>query len=484
MFVDPAGRLTSQPRRSLFALAHHVHFIGIGGVGMSGIAHILLSLGHRVSGSDLRDNDAVHQLRQRGATVYIGHDAAHLGAGDVAVVSSAVPASNPEVVAAVARHIPVIPRAEMLAELMRLKYGIAVAGAHGKTTTTSILAVLLEEGGLDPTVVVGGRVTGSGYGGARLGQGEVLLAEADESDGSFLTLSPVIGVVTNVDDEHLDHYGSAAALDAAFVAFCNRIPFFGLAVLNLDDPRVARLLPRVRKRIRTFGTSPQANLRILPLGDGGGSAPQAFQLAEDGTDLGVFHLHAPGRHNLYNAAAGIVVGRFLGLEAEVLRAALPRYQGVGRRFERLFAGGGVELVDDYGHHPTEIAATLATARACWPGRIVALVQPHRYTRLAALAEQFATCLLAADVCLITQVYGAGEVRGTGPDGADLCRLLQRHGHLDVRFCADLAGLETAALEIVRPGDLLLTLGAGDITRLAHRLADRLPAHLGVSPSPV
>jgi UDP-N-acetylmuramate--alanine ligase len=240
----------------------------------------------------------------------------------------------------------------------------------------------------------------------------------------------------------------------------------------------------VRKRIRTFGTSPQANLRILPLGDGGGSAPQAFQLDEDGADLGVFHLHAPGRHNLYNAAAGIAVGRFLGVEGEVLRAALPRYQGVGRRFERLFAGGGVELVDDYGHHPTEIAATLATARACWPGRIVALVQPHRYTRLAALAEQFATCLLAADVCLITQVYGAGEVRGTGPDGADLCRLLQRHGHLDVRFCADLAGLETAALEIVRPGDLLLTLGAGDITRLAHRLADRLPAHLGVSPSPV
>jgi UDP-N-acetylmuramate--alanine ligase len=402
----------------------------------------------------------------------------------VVVVSSAVPGSNPEVAAAAVRHIPVIPRAEMLAELMRLKYGIAVAGAHGKTTTTSILAMLLEGGGLDPTVVVGGRVKGSGYGGARLGQGEILLAEADESDGSFLTLSPVIGVVTNVDDEHLDHYGSAQALEAAFVAFCNRIPFFGLTVLNLDDPRAARLLPQVRKRICTFGTSPQANLRILPLSDGAASGPQAFQLVEDGMDRGVFHLHAPGRHNLYNAAAGIAVARFLGIDVEVLRAALLRYQGVGRRFERLFAGGGVELVDDYGHHPTEIAATLATARAYWPGRIVALVQPHRYSRLAALAEPFATCLLAADVCLVTQVYGAGEARGTGPDGADLCRLLQRHGHRDVHFCADLTSLEGTALEVVRPGDLLLTLGAGDITRLAHRLAERLPVHLGVSSSPV
>jgi UDP-N-acetylmuramate--alanine ligase len=310
----------------------------------------------------------------------------------------------------------------------------------------------------------------------------VLLAEADESDGSFLTLSPVVGVVTNVDDEHLDHYGSAEALEAAFVAFCNRIPFFGLTALNLDDPRVARLLPRVRKRVRTFGTSPQANLRILPLTDGGG-APQAFQLVEDGADLGVFHLHAPGRHNLYNAAAAIAVGRFLEIEVEVLRAALLRYQGVGRRFERLFAGGGVELVDDYGHHPTEIAATLATARGYWPGRIVALVQPHRYSRLAALAEQFTTCLLAADVCLITRVYSAGESRGTGPDGAELCRLLHRHGHRDVHFCTDLPSLETAALEVVRPGDLLLTLGAGDITRLAHRLADRLPAHLRIPTSP-
>jgi UDP-N-acetylmuramate--alanine ligase len=484
MFIDSNGRLTTQRRGSLFEQAHHVHFIGIGGVGMSGIAEILVSLGHRVSGSDLRENDAIHRLRDHGATILIGHDAANLGECEVVVVSSAVAATNPEVVAAHEAHVPVIPRAEMLAELMRLKYGIAVAGAHGKTTTTSILAVLLEGAGLDPTVVVGGRVKGSGYGGARVGQGEVLLAEADESDGSFLTLSPVVGVVTNVDDEHLDHYGSPAAVEEAFVAFCNRIPFFGVSLLNLDDPRVARLLPKIRKRSRTFGTSPQADLRILPLAEGLSGVPQAFQLVENGTDLGVFHLHAPGRHNLYNATAAIGVGRFVGIDVERLRAALPRYEGVGRRFERLFEGGGVQVVDDYGHHPTEIAATLATARACWPGRVVALVQPHRYSRLAALADQFATCLLAADVCLVTRVYGAGEPRGTGPDSADLCRLLQRHGHRRVRFCPDLEHLEAAALEILQPGDLLLTLGAGDITRLAHRLADRLPAHLGVSSSHV
>jgi len=483
MFIDRNGRLAAQRRVSLFEQAHHVHFIGIGGVGMSGIAEILVSLGHRVSGSDLRENDAIHRLREHGATVFIGHDAAHLGACEVVVVSSAVPATNPEVVAAHAVHVPVIPRAEMLAELMRLKYGIAVAGAHGKTTTTSILALLLEGGGLDPTVVVGGRVKGSGYGGARVGQGEVLLAEADESDGSFLTLSPVVGVVTNVDDEHLDHYGSPAALKAAFVAFCNRIPFFGMSLLNLDDPRVARLLPKIRKRSRTFGTSPQADLRILPLEAGLGGEPQSFQLVENGADLGVFHLQAPGRHNLYNAAAAIGVGRFLGIDVEVLRTALLRYQGVGRRFERLFEGGGVQVVDDYGHHPTEIAATLATARACWPGRIVALVQPHRYSRLAALTDQFATCLLAADVCLVTQVYSAGEARGSGPDSEDLCHLLQRHGHRRVRFCPDLERLEEATLEILHPGDLVLTLGAGDITRVAHRLAARLPAHLGVSSSP-
>jgi len=481
MFIDRTGRLTVERRASLFVQAHHVHFIGIGGVGMSGIAEILVSLGHRVTGSDLRENDAIHKLREHGAAVFIGHDAANLGACEVVVVSSAVPRTNPEVVAAHAAHVPVIPRAEMLAELMRLKYGIAVAGAHGKTTTTSILALLLEGGGLDPTVVVGGRVKGSGYGGARVGQGEVLLAEADESDGSFLTLSPVVGVVTNVDDEHLDHYGSPAALEAAFVAFCNRIPFFGVSLLNLDDPRVSGLLPKIRKRSRTFGTSPQADLRILPLEEGLGGAAQSFQLVENGADLGVFHLRAPGRHNLYNAAAAIGVGRFLGIDVEVLRTALLRYQGVGRRFERLFEGGGVQVIDDYGHHPTEIAATLATARTCWPGRIVALVQPHRYSRLAALADQFATCLLAADVCLVTQVYSAGEARGSGPDSEDLCHLLQRHGHRRVRFCPDLERLEEAVLEILHPGDLLLTLGAGDITRLAHRLAARLPAHLGVAP---
>jgi len=463
---------------SLFRTAHHVHFMGIGGVGMSGIAEILVTLGHHVSGCDLKESDAVARLRRHGATVAIGHHPDHLADGDVDVVvtSSAIPADHPEIVAARAARIPVIPRAEMLAELMRLKYGVAVAGAHGKTSTTSILATLLEGAGLDPTVVVGGKVKGGS--GARLGAGEVLVAEADESDGSFLSLSPVVAVVTNLDDEHLDHYGSPEAIDDAFVAFCNRVPFFGACVVNLDDPRLARLLPRLSKRTITYGTTPQAELRIIPSETPIGDGPQTFQLVEQGRDLGVFHLWAAGSHNVANATAAIGAARFLGAEVEPLRGALPAYTGVGRRFELLFDGGGIRLVDDYGHHPTEIDATLAAARATWPGRLVALVQPHRYTRLAALLDRFATSLLATDVCLITNVYAAGERRGSGPDGSDLTELLRRHGHRQASFHPDLAALERAALEVVRPGDLLITLGAGDITRLAHHLAETLAAHHG------
>jgi len=458
---------------SLFHTAHHVHFMGIGGVGMSGIAEILVTLGHRVSGCDLKEGEAVDRLRRHGATVAIGHHPDHVAGCDVVVTSSAIPADHPEIVAARAARIPVIPRAEMLAELMRLKYGVAVAGAHGKTTTTSILATLLEGAGLDPTVVVGGKVKGGS--GARLGAGEILVAEADESDGSFLTLSPVVAVVTNLDDEHLDHYHTSEAIDDAFVAFCNRVPFFGACVVNLDDPRLAHLLPRLTKRTITYGTSPQAELRIIPSEVPIGDGPQPFQLVEQGEDLGAFHLWAAGSHNVSNAAAAIAAARFLGAEAEALRAALPAYTGVGRRFERLFDGGGIRLIDDYGHHPTEIDATLAAARASWPGRIVALVQPHRYSRLAALADRFATSLLATDVCLITEVYAAGEPRGSGPDGSDLAELVRSHGHRQASFHPDLDALERAALEVVRPGDLLLTLGAGDITRLAHRLAERLQA---------
>ena len=463
---------------SLFRTAHHVHFMGIGGVGMSGIAEILVTLGHHVSGCDLKESDAVARLRRHGATVAIGHHPDHLADGDVDVVvtSSAIPADHPEIVAARAARIPVIPRAEMLAELMRLKYGVAVAGAHGKTSTTSILATLLEGAGLDPTVVVGGKVKGGS--GARLGAGEVLVAEADESDGSFLSLSPVVAVVTNLDDEHLDHYGSPEAIDDAFVAFCNRVPFFGACVVNLDDPRLARLLPRLSKRTITYGTSPQAELRIIPSETPIGDGPQTFQLVEQGRDLGVFHLWAAGSHNVANATAAIGAARFLGAEVEPLRGALPAYTGVGRRFELLFDGGGIRLVDDYGHHPTEIDATLAAARATWSGRLVALVQPHRYTRLAALLDRFATSLLATDVCLITNVYAAGERRGSGPDGSDLTELLRLHGHRQASFHPDLAALERAALEVVRPGDLLVTLGAGDITRLAHHLAETLAAHHG------
>lgn len=463
---------------SLFHTAHHVHFMGIGGVGMSGIAEILVTLGHRVSGCDLKESAAVARLRAHGARVAIGHHPDHVAGCDVVVTSSAVPVDHPEIVAARTARIPVIPRAEMLAELMRLKYGVAVAGAHGKTTTTSILATLLEGAGLDPTVVVGGKVKGGS--GARLGAGEILVAEADESDGSFLTLSPVVAVVTNLDDEHLDHYHTPEAIDDAFVAFCNRVPFFGACVVNLDDPRLARLLPRLTKRTITYGTSPQAEFRIIPSEVPIGDGPQLFQLVERGCDLGPFHLWAPGRHNVSNAAAAIAVARFLGAEVEALRTALPAYTGVGRRFELLFDGGGIRLIDDYGHHPTEIAATLEAARAAWPGRLVALVQPHRYSRLAALADRFANCLLATDVCLITQVYAAGEPRGSGPDGADLAELVRRHGHRQVSFHPDLDTLELAALAVVRPGDLLLILGAGDITHLAHRLAERLAGRHGAA----
>ncbi|HBB40417.1 MAG: UDP-N-acetylmuramate--L-alanine ligase [Nitrospirae bacterium CG18_big_fil_WC_8_21_14_2_50_70_55] len=463
---------------SLFQTAHHVHFMGIGGVGMSGIAEILVTLGHRVSGCDLKENDAVARLRAHGASVAIGHHPDHVAGCDVVVTSSAVRPDHPEIVAARAARIPVIPRAEMLAELMRLKYGVAVAGAHGKTTTTSMLATLLEGAGLDPTVVVGGKVKGGS--GARLGAGEVLVAEADESDGSFLTLSPVVAVVTNLDDEHLDHYGTPAAVDDAFVAFCNRVPFFGACVINLDDPRLARLLPRLNKRTITYGTTPAADLRLLPAATPSGDGPQTFQLVEQGRDLGPFHLWVAGRHNASNAAAAIAAARFLGAEVEALRVALADFVGVSRRFELLYEGDGVRVIDDYGHHPTEISATLAAARASWPGRLVALVQPHRYTRLAALAERFATALLATDVCLITQVYAAGEARGSGPDGRDLTELLRQRGHGHASFHPDLDAMAQAALAVVRPGDLLLTLGAGDITRLAHRLAAELGARLGTT----
>ena len=454
-----------------------VHFVGIGGIGMCGLAELLLAQGYGVTGSDLASGPTVERLRRLGASVAIGHAAEHVGTADVVVASSAVRRGNPELAEAIARGIPVIPRAEMLAEVMRLKDGIAVAGTHGKTTTTSLIAHLLAAAGLDPTVVVGGRVMGSGAAadrtGARLGQGPFLVAEADESDGSFLHLSPVVAVITNIEPEHLDHYGTVDALETAFVAFANRLPFWGRAVLCIDDPGVQRLLPRIARRRTTYGFSAQAEWLAHDVErDGRGSR---FRVRRGSETLGETRLAIPGRHNVANALAALTVAAELDVPFARAAEALASFAGVERRFEEKGSARGVRVVDDYGHHPTELRATLAAARGVHAGRLVAVFQPHRYTRTRDLFDDFAAAFHDADLLVLTEIYAAGEPKLPGVEAASLAAAVRERGHRDVRFIAELEAIPAALAPELREGDLVLTLGAGSITKLGPLLLAALEA---------
>ncbi|WP_224365214.1 UDP-N-acetylmuramate--L-alanine ligase [Hyalangium versicolor] len=458
--------------QSLFKTRHaaQVHFVGIGGIGMSGIAEVLLNLGYRVSGSDLKGSDITRRLASMGATIYEGHKAQNLVQADVVVISSAVKKDNPEVVTARQRKIPVIPRAEMLAELMRLKYAVAVAGSHGKTTTTSMVATVLSAAGLDPTAVVGGKVNVLDSN-AKLGKSELMVVEADESDGSFLKLHPAITVVTNIDPEHMDHYGTLDALKTAFVEFCNRVPFYGLNVLCLDHPNVQALLPRIEKRVVTYGSSHMADYRLEGVTlDGFTTRFNAFRRDEP---LGEFRVRMVGAHNALNALAVIAVAEEMEIPLDTVRGALAEFGGVQRRFTVRGEAHGITVVDDYGHHPTEVMATLAGARRAFGRRLVVAFQPHRYTRTHDLMKEFATSFNDADVVFVSSVYAAGEEPIPGATGDALVEAIRAHGHRDVTYVEKRVDLPAAIAPRLREGDIVLTLGAGDITQVGPDLLGQL-----------
>jgi UDP-N-acetylmuramate--alanine ligase len=451
----------------MFRRIQHVHFVGIGGIGMCGIAELLAGQGYRVTGTDLREGPTVARLRALGVEVAIGHAADRVGDADVVVFSSAVRPGNPELLEAERRKIPVIPRAEMLAELMRLKDGVAIGGSHGKTTTTSLIAHVLHEAGLDPTAVIGGRVLQSERTGARLGGGSLLVAEADESDGSFLRLAPIIAVVTNIDPEHMDHYGSVEALHEAFVSFANRVPFWGLTVLCLDHPGVQAILPRMTRRTVTYGFSPQADLGASDVAIGAYGA--AFTVRRRGETLGRVRVPLAGEHNVQNALATLAVALELDVPFAEAARALATFPGIERRFEPKGAARGVRVVDDYGHHPAEIRATLAAARQVHEGRVVVVFQPHRYSRTQHLFDEFATAFHQADLLLLTEIYAAGEDKIPGVDAAHLAEAIRAHGQRDVRFVAELDAVPAALVPELQPGDLVITLGAGNVSSLGPKL---------------
>ncbi len=450
-----------------------VHFVGAGGIGMCGLAELLANQGYEISGSDLREGPTVERLRSLGISVALGHDAANVGAADVVVYSSAVRATNPELLEASRRGLPVIPRAEMLAEVMRLKDGIAVAGSHGKTTTTSLIAHVLDAAGLDPTAIVGGRVLAPGRAPSttRLGAGDLVVAEADESDGSFLRLAPVMAVITNIDAEHLDHYGSYEAVQDAFAEFAGRVPFWGAAVLCLDNPGVQAILPRMTRRTVTFGTTSQADLVAADLTREGIGV--RFSVRWRGEPLGSAGTRLPGRHNVLNALATLAVARELDIPFDVATQALASFVGIERRFEHKGEVGGVRVVDDYGHHPTEISATLEAARSVHEGRILVGFQPHRYTRTRDLWDEFVTAFNQAVVLVLTEIYAAGEDKIPGVDAALLLEAIRAHGHRDAHFIANLDDVLDELARRAAPGDLILTLGAGSISTLGTRLVERL-----------
>ena len=446
----------------MFGKIQKLHFVGIGGIGMSGIAELLLNLGYQVSGSDLKRNALTDRLAGLGGKIRIGHDAANITGAHVVVISSAVRPDNVEVVEARKQHIPVIPRVEMLAELMRLKYGVAIAGAHGKTTATSMIATVLVRGGLDPTAVIGGRLNAFGSN-AKLGKGDFLVAEADESDGSFLKLSPTIAVVTNIDREHMDHYADLDEIRSAFVSFVNKVPFYGAAVLCLDNPNVQAIIPRIERPVITYGIYAPADLSAsgIEYRDFGSSCRIQYK----GNSLGTLLLQVPGEHGILNSLAAIATGLELDIPFEIIAAALESFQNADRRFQIKGRKNDILVVDDYGHHPTEIVATLKAARHACNRRIVTVFQPHRYTRIQALEADFAQAFHDADLVLITPIYAAGEKPIAGVSAEKLVERIREWGHQDALFAPDFDSAARILAKRLRNGDLLLTLGAGDVWKV-------------------
>jgi UDP-N-acetylmuramate--alanine ligase len=449
----------------MFATSQHAHFIGIGGIGMSGIAEILLNLDMKVSGSDLRRSPVTDRLAQMGATIYEGHDAANISGATVVVTSSAIDPSNPEVVEAHAHKIPVIQRAEMLAELMRLKYGIAIAGMHGKTTTTSMVAAVLAAGGLDPTVVVGGRVDALGSN-ARLGSSQYLVAEADESDRSFLKLSPILAVVTNLDREHMDCYHDLADIEQAFLSFMDKVPFYGAVTACLDNPLLAAILPRARRRVYTYGVAAGADYRLEFLDAGQGSCFSRFLVNTAAGPLGPFELHVPGRHNVLDATAAVAIAHQLEVSSEKIAEGLRSFSGVDRRFQLRGQARGVTVVDDYGHHPTEIRATLAAARECGYKKIHVVFQPHRYSRTRDLLDRFRGAFVDADSVIVLPIYAASEQPIPGVTAELLASKIEGP---QVQFIPEFPAAVAAVAAQASEGDLILTLGAGSVSQLAPQI---------------
>lgn len=453
-----------------FGSTKSIHFVGIGGIGMSGIAELLLNLGYEVSGSDLKESIATQRLRSLGAKIHIGHKKENIQDPDVVVYSSAVSKENIELLEAQRKAIPVIRRAEILAELMRLKYGIAIAGAHGKTTTTSMVASVLTVAGLDPTVIIGGRLNVWGGANARLGEGNILVAEADESDGSFLRLYPSLAVVTNVDREHMDFYGSMERLKEAFVEFVNRLPFYGKAFLCLDDPEIQKILPSLNRKFLTYGLSTQADIRATEIRPSEDHVD--FSVIYRDRELGTIRVGIPGLHNVRNALAAIGIGMELEIPFGKIGDGLRDLGGLHRRFQKKGERKGILVLDDYGHHPTEIMAVLKTARECWPHRrLVVLFQPHRYTRTMDLLERFATAFYESDLLFICPIYSAGEAPIAGIDHYVLGEEIRKHGHKEVICLQSLS--TTSVLKHLRQGDVVITLGAGDVWKLAEELLERL-----------
>jgi len=450
---------------------HRVHFVGIGGIGMSGIAEVLLNLGYAVTGSDLHESEVTGRLRKLGAQVFVGHQEDNLMANpSVVVISTAVKYSNPEVLEARRRHIPVIPRAEMLAELMRMKYGLAVAGSHGKTTTTSMIAAVLSTAGLDPTMVIGGRVHMLGTN-AKIGQGEILVAEADESDGSFLLLSPTIAVVTNIDREHMDFHQTMERLNESFLNFINKIPFYGLAVLCLDNAQVRVLLPKVRKRFATYGLSSDADfsaqdLQMKPAG-------VEYTVLHHAKPLGKLRLRLPGRHSATNALAAVTVGYELEIPFSQVAEALDGFTGIHRRFEIKGEPQGIMVIDDYGHHPAEIQATISAIRDSWKRPLTVIFQPHRFSRTYDLFDEFLTAFEGADRLVLTEIYAAGEDPIDGVTSEALYQAIKRRGHMEVEFISDKDQIVNQLAAKLNPGDIALTLGAGDIYKVGEALVEAL-----------
>ena len=471
----------------MFAKIQRIHFVGIGGIGMSGIAEVLLNLGYKISGSDLKSSAITRRLAELGATIFEGHRAENMAGAEVVVASSAVSSDNPEIVEARSLHLPVIQRAEMLAELMRLKYGIAIAGMHGKTTTTSMGAAVLAAGGLDPTVVVGGRVGAMGSN-ARLGKSQYLVAEADESDRSFLKLSPILAVVTNIDREHMDCYRSMRDVKRAFLDFLDRLPFYGMVVACNDDPLLRRLFPQIPRRLVTYGTRRGSDFQIKldksKRKQEERSCVSHFHVTYREKTLGGFELHVPGVHNILNATAAIAVGVGLDIPVEQIHSALASFAGVDRRFQLRGTAAGVSVIDDYGHHPTEIRATLEAARECGYRKVHVVFQPHRYTRTQSLMDEFATAFENADSLFVLDIYPAGEQPIPEITGEALARRIGENGTLPAKYVSSFENAATTVIADAQEGDMILTLGAGSVSQLGPMIIEKLQLKTSESPNPV